>query len=99
MLSGIISTFINAFPNKKLLDYSYVEQWKDIVPSLLTAVFMGFVVYLFTFVGLEAWQQLILQVVVGVVVYTGLAKVFRLQSFAYLVDTISEVLKQRRKAF
>lgn len=98
VVSGIISTFINAFPNKKLLDYSYVEQWRDIVPSMLTAALMGFVVYLFNFVGLVAWQQLILQVVVGVVVYTGLAKVFKLQSFAYLITTITEILKQRRNA-
>ena len=98
VVSGIISTFINAFPNKKLLDYSYVEQWKDIVPSLLIAVLMGFVVYLFNFVGLIAWQQLILQVVVGVIVYIGLAKLFGLQSFAYLLTTVSELSKQRRTA-
>ena len=98
VLSGIISTFINAFPNKKLLDYSYVEQWKDIVPSLLIAVLMGFVVYLFNFAGLIAWQQLILQVVVGVIVYIGLAKLFGLQSFAYLITTITEIRKQRRNA-
>ena len=98
VVSGIISTFINAFPNKKLLDYSYVEQWKDIVPSLLIAVLMGFVVYLFNFAGLIAWQQLILQVVVGVIVYIGLAKLFGLQSFAYLLTTVSELSKQRRTA-
>ena len=35
VLSGIISTFINAYPNKKLLDYSYIEQCNDIIQSLL----------------------------------------------------------------
>jgi O-antigen/teichoic acid export membrane protein len=35
VLSGIISSFINAYPNKKLLNYSYNEQWNDIYPSLL----------------------------------------------------------------
>jgi teichuronic acid exporter len=38
VLSGIISTFINAYPNKKLLDYSYIEQWNDIMPSLLLSL-------------------------------------------------------------
>jgi O-antigen/teichoic acid export membrane protein len=33
LISGIISTFINAHPNLKLLDYSYKEQIKDIMPS------------------------------------------------------------------
>lgn len=28
----VLSIFVNAYPNKKLLDYSYLEQMKDILP-------------------------------------------------------------------
>ena len=96
VISGIISTFVNARPNKRLLDYSYLEQWKDLSPSLLIAAGMGFIVYLSSFVGLEAWQQLVVQVAVGVTVYIGLAKIFRIEAFAYLTATVSEILQQRR---
>jgi teichuronic acid exporter len=47
VLSGVISTFINAYPNKKLLNYSYIEQWNDIMPSLILSLVMGAVVYSF----------------------------------------------------
>ncbi|MDU5111651.1 MAG: lipopolysaccharide biosynthesis protein, partial [Clostridium sp.] len=45
LLSGIISSFINAYPNLKLLNYGYKEQIKDILPSLLLSIIMGGVAY------------------------------------------------------
>ena len=35
VIFGIIATFINGYPSGKLLNYSYVEQWNDIMPSLM----------------------------------------------------------------
>jgi hypothetical protein len=86
-LGGIISTFINAYPNKKLLNYSYVEQWKDIMPSLLLSLVMGAVVYSFKWLGLSVLVTLIIQVFAGVVLYVGLAWIFKLECFRYLVTT------------
>lgn len=36
--SSILSTAVNAFPNRKLIGYSYFEQIKDIAPSLISAL-------------------------------------------------------------
>jgi teichuronic acid exporter len=87
VLSGIISTFINAYPNKKLLNYSYVEQWKDIMPSLLLSLVMGAVVYSLKWLGMAVWSTLIVQVCVGVILYVGMAWMFKLECFRYLVTT------------
>lgn len=96
VFSGIISTFINAYPNKKLLDYSYKEQWQDIMPSLLVAIAMGAIVYSFNFLELLAWKLLVLQVCVGVVVYFLLAKIFKIESLNYLVIVIIQLLDYRK---
>ena len=56
IFSGIISSFINAYPNKKLLDYSYKEQLIDIMPNLLISIVMGVIVYLFNFLDIADWQ-------------------------------------------
>lgn len=97
VVSGIISTFVNAYPNKQLLDYSYTEQWLDIMPSLLTAIIMGGVVYLFNFLKLAPWHILILQVFVGIILYIGLTKIFKIESFDYLLDTIKQLFISRKK--
>lgn len=96
IVSSIVSTFINARPNRKLLGYSYMEQWKDIMPSLVIALGMGLVVYALSFIGLQPWKQLALQVVTGVVVYIGLAKLFNIECFTYLLTSICELRQQRR---
>lgn len=92
ILSGMISSFINAYPNKELLNYSYREQWGDIMPSLLISLIMGVIVYLFNFLSFTAWQILILQTVSGSIIYTALAKLFKLESYIYLVETIRQLI-------
>lgn len=96
VLSGLISSFINAYPNKLLLDYSYKEQWADITPSLLITVVMGGIVYLVKFLNLLAWQTLIVQITVGICIYIGLAKIFKIESFEYLVRSIIELMNEKK---
>jgi teichuronic acid exporter len=95
VLSGIISTFINAYPNKKLLNYSYVEQWKDIMPSLLLSLVMGAVVYSLKWLGLSVLLTLIIQVFAGVILYVGLAWIFKLECFRYLLSTLKDIFLSR----
>ncbi|MGO1469474.1 MAG: lipopolysaccharide biosynthesis protein [Tissierella sp.] len=96
VLSGVISTFINAYPNKQLLDYSYKEQWIDIVPSLMISLVMGALVYSVNFLNIPAWQILVTQVGVGFVTYIGLARIFKIESFGYLITTIKQLVKSRK---
>ena len=94
IVSGVISIFINAYPNSKLLNYSIQEQLKDIVPSLVLSLMMGVVVYSIHWFGMTNIATIIIQVFVGVALYIGLAKVFRLECFIYLVMTMQEIFKR-----
>lgn len=96
VISAIISTFINVYPNKHLLNYSYREQWADIMPSLVLAVIMGITVYMFNLINIAAWKVLGLQLVVGVGSYIGLAKIFRVESLSYLIATLTNLFKRRK---
>jgi teichuronic acid exporter len=94
VLSGIISSFINAYPNKKLLNYGYLEQVKDIMPSLLLSLVMGAVVYSFKWFGMAVWSTLTLQVCVGIILYVGMAWMFKLECFSYLLNTLKDLFTQ-----
>lgn len=96
IFSGLIGTFINAYPNKELLNYSYKEQWLDIMPSLLISLIMGGIVYLFNFSNILVWQILILQIVSGGIIYILLAKIFKIESFTYLVGTMKQLINSRK---
>lgn len=95
LVSSLISSFVNAYPNKKLLNYGYGEQIKDIAPSFVTSVIMGVLVYLVRFLNFSIWSTLIIQVALGVVIYIILAKLFRLDSFSYLLTTIRQLKEAR----
>lgn len=86
--NSLISTFINAHPNKKILNYSYLEQWKDILPSVLIALVMAGIVFLIGMLELPALLLLIIQGITGVVLYVALAKLFKLEVYQYLLETI-----------
>jgi teichuronic acid exporter len=88
VISAFFSMIVNIYPNKKLLAYSYYEQFKDVTPSLLLSLLMGAIVYTLNFMNLEACQILGLQIVAGVVIYIGLAKLFNIESLIYLISTI-----------
>ncbi|MDU5107881.1 lipopolysaccharide biosynthesis protein, partial [Clostridium sp.] len=84
LLSGILSSFINAYPNSKLLNYSYKEQVKDIMPSLILAIIMGIASYSILLFKLSPYITLLIQVSLGAVVYISLAKLFKLECYQYL---------------
>lgn len=94
LLSGIISSFINAYPNLKLLNYGYKEQVKDIFPSLILSLIMGLVAYSILFLNLSSYLTLVIQVFIGATVYIGLAKLFKLECYEYLLSTIKGVLNK-----
>ncbi len=92
VVSGVVGTFINTYPNKVLLDYSFAEQWKDLMPSLILSLIMCGVVYSVLFLGLPAWVTIVLQIWVGAVVYFGLAWMLGLESLVYVMNTVREYL-------
>lgn len=94
VLSGIISTFINAYPNKKLIGYTYTEQTKDLMPSFLISAFMGVVVYFVGFLSMNIYAKLALQTITGVIIYLILSWQIKIPSFTYFAEHIVGILRK-----
>lgn len=86
--TDFICTFINAYPNKRLLGYSFFEQWRDVFPSLILSAFMCAAVYGIQFLIHGVFLTLAVQIAAGVVIYFGLAYVFKMESFFYLCRSV-----------
>ena len=91
--TAILNQIINAWPNKELIGYSYLEQIRDVLPEIALACVMGAVVYFVGYLQLPDLTVLVLQIMVGIVVYLGLSALMRLEAFIYLLGKI----KGRRK--
>ncbi len=94
LVTSVLSQIINSWPNRKLLNYGYLEQLKDILPGIVLAVFMGFCTLPVTFLGLPDILTLLLQVLIGVVVYVAGSLIFKMESFYYVWDMVKPFLSK-----
>lgn len=96
MLSGIISTFVNAWPNRKVIGYSYLEQVKDICPTFLLAAASAGLAIPIGFLVLPDLATILLQATVMVAAYLGFSKLFRIETLDYLLVTAKEVVVRKK---
>lgn len=90
LISSFASQVINSYPNGKLLNYRYLEQLRDILPSILLAVVMAVAVGTVQFWGYGNVLTLCIQIPLGVVIYVAGSAVFRMESFRYLLNMIED---------
>ncbi len=90
---AVLNFYLNSFYNKKLLNYSFLMQLKDLLPYLAISSFMGASVYLFSMINFEHQILLLLcQTAVGFVVYFGICHIFKVSAFSWVKQGIIKKL-------
>lgn len=95
-VTSILSQIINSWPNKRLLNYNYFAQVKDMVPQILLSAFMGVSIYMVNYAGLNDFMTLAIQVPLGILIYLAFSKIFRVDSFKYIMNVASGVIRSRK---
>ena len=95
-IQSFICSIINAFPNKKLLGYSFTEQWKDLIPSLCLSLFMGVVVLSVELLGLNSYITMMIQIPLGGIIYLGLAYMLKFECLDYIITLIKPKIKRKK---
>ena len=88
LVTSIFFQLINSWPNRKLLNYKYLDQFKDMLPQIMLSLGMGTVVYCVSFIGLGDILTLLIQIPLGGVLYIAGSKQFHIDSFEYLFSII-----------
>ena len=94
LVSSVSSQIINSLPNRKLLNYGYLEQLKDILPGIALAVFMGCCVSVVSLFHLSNIDTLLIQIPLGAVIYIAASALLHLKSFEYLMDMIRPMVRK-----
>ena len=97
LANSVLSQIINSWPNRKLLSYGYLEQLKDILPSIVLAALMGFCVSLINQLQISNGMTLLIQITVGAAFYIVFSAVLHLESYEYLLDMVRQILKKFMK--
>lgn len=77
VLSTFIALFINTYYTGKLINVGFLMQMRDLFPTYLLSIVTFMVVYTFNLFISNLWLQIIVGLIVGLIVYIGLAFVFR----------------------
>ena len=97
IVSSLVSSVVNASPNKKLIGYSYLEQVIDIFPSMILSLVMFGAVLLLGKIVLPDILLLIMQIFVGIAVYVGMSAVLGLKPFKHLFGIVKNFKKKEKQ--
>jgi len=94
-----IDWYINSYPNKKLIGYSYGEQIKDVLPLvLMTLIMIGSVLLVgfgCTMANFSDIVTLILEIITGAVIYALLSAFFRPRPYCIILRMVKEFWRKR----
>ena len=83
---GIMSSFINAFPNVKLLGYLFKEQLSDLLSPFVLSLIMAAAIFPVSKTGLNDIAVILIQVVCGAIIYLIGSIISRQKGFIFIMD-------------
>lgn len=93
LVTEVFAALINIPINKKLIKYTYKEQFLDLLrPTLLTAV-MCLAAWLVSLIAMPLPVRLILQVLAGMVAYVSASIFTRDTTFKYILGLLKKMVK------
>ncbi|MBR4673568.1 MAG: lipopolysaccharide biosynthesis protein [Victivallales bacterium] len=91
------SMVINIAPNRKILDYGYWQQFKDVAENMVPAFIMGACVYPLSLLHLHNIVLLVLQSIAGAVIYVGISVVMKNESFHFVLRFVGKKVLKKKK--
>lgn len=98
VVTMLLGHMINSVPSRRLLDYGYFQQLRDIMPGMLLSLAMGMLVWAVSLLGLADILTLPLQILVGALFYVAASALLRLESFMYILDMVRRLLARNKTA-
>ena len=90
VIYNLLCIIINLYPSKKYVEYGFIEQMQDYLPSLFLSLTMGILIYWIQFLPVGYIVILLLQFISGVILYVILSKLFKVNSYEYLLSLVKK---------
>lgn len=93
-VTSIICYYLNAYYSGPFLDYSINEQVKDILPSFGVAISMAIPVFAMSFIPLNPFKLLPLQIIVGAIITMTICEATKLSDYMELKGIVLPLIKR-----
>lgn len=96
VITYAIAAGMEMIANHVYLSYGFLQQIKDISSPLILSVIMGLLVFAMNELPWNAIAILIMQIMVGALIYIGLSITLKVDTFYYLFKTAKSMIKKRQ---
>lgn len=81
ILTGVISLYLNTWYTGKTLNYTFINQLRDIAPSYFTAFVIALAVYFLKYLPVSYWLVLLMQITIGIIVGLIISEILKLEEY------------------
>lgn len=96
LMYSFAALIINSYPGKKLYEYGFLEQLKDVFVSLSLSIAMGIVIFPMRYLIHFPLILIILQILAGCCVYIGLSVLTHNNSYYYVFQNSKRIISHRK---
>lgn len=90
VFSSYVSLYINTYYTGKIINVGFFTQMKDLLPSFLYSISMGGLVFSMTLIIPSMPMQLIIGIILGIVYYFIISKLFNSSELAYVMALVRD---------
>lgn len=99
VVTGFIAYYLNAYYSGPFLNYSIKEQVKDILPSFGVALAMAIPVFVMSFIPMNSFILLPLQILAGVIITISICEMTKLPEYleikGIVMPVINKIIKRK----
>ena len=95
--NSLYAMLMNMRPTRKLLGYTLSEQLRDFAPATIMAITIAALTLPMTFLKINEFIVLALQVFIGFTAFIVLSNLFKVESYAYIKSIVTDTIKKSRK--
>ncbi len=95
IFTGFFAYYLNSYYSGKKLDYTILEQVKDILPSFGIAITMAAVLYLMSYINIAPIILLPIQIISGAILVLLLSIAFKSEEFHELKSIANSFIKRK----
>lgn len=93
VITEIISLILFSVNSNRIIEYKFCEQIFDVIPAIVLSGFMGVIVFLVGRIPINQTVILIIQLIVGFIVYLLFSYVFKVKAFFDLLNKFNSKSK------
>ena len=93
-VNTLLDLIVNSIINKKIINYNFLEEFSDCFTALLFSFIMAIIVAFIGKIELTIYIKVVIQIVSGILCYTGISWVTKNKEFSYILNVATDHLKK-----